>query len=472
MSDLESIAQRLDRRDEYRLIAYREVGLPVFRVNCAITFQEASQLGAIEEFMLKSIARGVDSIGELERFLGLPSKVVISQLGQLVFENAVASCTGDPIRYSLTAEGSRRLATAASYALERQRIPVYVDGITRQLVALDHRELWTSKQLDPVGVIPPVERRLPRAVDIDLAQVNRMAALVARIGSPTRRAVRLDAIIGKPTMLFRRALAAGFKSQDGRRISIAFAIDGRVSMEHEIAYQRSGSASRSPLFSTLLDADKRRREVQIVAREFRRDVQVVEATHSEQHQQRPLLTLTGTEAISVTSAKVRTLGVYDHPPLLRNAMDRAQTRLLIISPWIRAAVVDEAFIKRLTTCLDRGVEVTVAYGLGREDAGERAADRQARESLEALATTFQNFRLVRKGNTHAKVLLVDSAYFVTTSFNWLSFRGDLNQPMREEEGTMVEDESAVADYYASLIKRLSVDPTMTARLDRKRDSKL
>ncbi|OBU50253.1 hypothetical protein A9K76_08580 [Stenotrophomonas maltophilia] len=153
-------------------------------------------------------------------------------------------------------------------------------------------------------------------------------------------------------------------------------------------------------------------------------------------------------------------------------MDRAQTRLLIISPWIRAAVVDEAFIKRLTTCLDRGVEVTVAYGLGREDAGERAADRQARESLEALATTFQNFRLVRKGNTHAKVLLVDSAYFVTTSFNWLSFRGDLNQPMREEEGTMVEDESAVADYYASLIKRLSVDPTMTARLDRKRDSKL
>lgn len=145
MSDLESIAQRLDRRDEYRLIAYREVGLPVFRVNCAITFQEASQLGAIEEFMLKSIARGVDSIGELERFLGLPSKVVISQLGQLVFENAVASCTGDPIRYSLTAEGSRRLATAASYALERQRIPCTLTA------SLANWWLWTTGSFGQVN---------------------------------------------------------------------------------------------------------------------------------------------------------------------------------------------------------------------------------------------------------------------------------------------------------------------------------
>ena len=462
MSDLESIAQRLDRRDGHRLVAYREVGLPVFRVNCAVTFQEASQLGAIEEFMLKSIARGVDSIGDLERFLGLPAKIVISQLGQLAFENAVASRGGAPVRYTLTAEGSRRLATVASFSLMRQRIPLYIDGITRQLVALEHRDLWTSKQLDPVGVLAPVERRLPRAADIDLAQVNRVTALMARVGSPTQRAVRLDAVIGKPTLLFRRALAAGFKSHDGRRISIAFAIDGRPSIEHEIAYERSGAAPKSPLFSTLFDADKRRREVQAVARELRRDVQVLGDAPPAPLDRRPLLTLAGTDAISVTSAKVRVLGVYDHPPLLRDALERAQVRLLIVSPWIRAAVVDKDFVKRLTACLGRGVEVTVAYGIGRDDPGERDPDRLARESLEALAKAFDNFRLVRKGNTHAKVLLVDDAYFVTTSFNWLSFRGDPNQPMREEEGTLVEDASAVNAYHASLMARLPCNPPLSA----------
>lgn len=462
MSDLESIAQRLDRRDGHRLVAYREVGLPVFRVNCAVTFQEASQLGAIEEFMLKSIARGVDSIGDLERFLGLPAKIVISQLGQLAFENAVAPRGGAPVRYTLTAEGSRRLATVASFSLMRQRIPLYVDGITRQLVALEHRDLWTSKQLDPIGVLAPVERRLPRAADIDLAQVNRVTALMARVGSPTQRAVRLDAVIGKPTLLFRRALAAGFKSHDGRRISIAFAIDGRPSIEHEIAYERSGAAPKSPLFSTLFDADKRRREVQAVARELRRDVQVLGDAPPAPLDRRPLLTLAGTDAISVTSAKVRVLGVYDHPPLLRDALERAQVRLLIVSPWIRAAVVDKDFVKRLTACLGRGVEVTVAYGIGRDDPGERDPDRLARESLEALAKAFDNFRLVRKGNTHAKVLLVDDAYFVTTSFNWLSFRGDPNQPMREEEGTLVEDASAVNAYHASLMARLPCNPPLSA----------
>lgn len=454
MSDLEGIAQRLDRRDGHRLVAYREVGLPVFRVNCAVTFQEASQLGAIEEFMLKSISRGVDSVDDLERFLGLPSKVVISQLGQLSFENAVASREGAPVRYTLTPEGSRRLATAASFALVRQRIPVYIDGITRQLVALDHRDLWTSKQLDPMDVLPPVERRMPRVADIDLIQINRVTALMAKIGNPTQRAVRLDAVVGKPTLLFRRALAAGFKSIDGRRISIAFAIDGRPSIEHEIAYERSGVAAKSPLFSTLFDADKRRRDVQAVARELRRDVNIVEGPAPESSDQRPVLTLAGREAVNVASAKVRVLGVYDHPPLLRDALDCAKSRLLIVSPWIRAAVVDNSFMKRLTACLERGVAVTVAYGIGRDDPGEREPDRQARESLEALATAFDNFRLVRKGNTHAKVLLVDELYFVTTSFNWLSFRGDPNKPMREEEGTLVEDKSAVNAYYASLVARL------------------
>ncbi|NLA96488.1 MAG: hypothetical protein GX838_06575, partial [Clostridiaceae bacterium] len=94
--------------------------------------------------------------------------------------------------------------------------------------------------------------------------------------------------------------------------------------------------------------------------------------------------------------------------------------------------------------------------------GERDPDRLARESLEALAKAFDNFRLVRKGNTPAKVLLVDAAYFVTTSFNWLSFRGDPNQPMREEEGTLVEDASAVNAYHASLMARLPHDPPVSA----------
>jgi phosphatidylserine/phosphatidylglycerophosphate/cardiolipin synthase-like enzyme len=150
------------------------------------------------------------------------------------------------------------------------------------------------------------------------------------------------------------------------------------------------------------------------------------------------------------------LSVYDHPPLLRDAFFQAKKRVLIVSPWIRASVVNDAFVRRLAECLSRGIRVSIGYGIGKVDPDERDADRGARESLEALAKGFPNFELVRKGNTHAKILLVDDRYFVTTSFNWLSFSGDPRKPLREEEGTMIEDPQAVDAYYENLIARFKV----------------
>jgi len=452
MIDPDAVAKKLDRRDGFRVVAHREVGLPVFRLSCVVTLQETTNLGPIEEYMLRSISQGVDNVQDLERFLGLPYKVVLTQLGQLVFEGVVAQRSVEPIRYSITSDGVRRLAVASSSALVRERMPLYVDGITRKLVPVDTRDLWTGSQLDPIGVsyVTPTPRRIPRAGDIDVAEINRVLTLMAKSGGSSKRVVRLDALVGKANLLFRRAQAIAFKSIDGKRISIAFAIDGRPSDEHEVDYERSGAAQRSSLFGVLFDADKRRREVRAVARELRDDIVVELPLGSE----RPVLSLKRDQATVVPAAHIRVLSVYEHPPLLRGALEGAHDRLLIVSPWIRANVVDKDFMKLLTSCLARGVDVTIGYGIGKKDLAEKGQDQRARESLESLAKSFPNFRLVRKGNTHAKVLLVDDKFFITTSFNWLSFRGDPSQPMREEEGTMVEDTSAVNAYYEKLVERM------------------
>jgi hypothetical protein len=452
MIDLDEVAKRLDRRDGFKMVAYREIGIPIFRLSCALTLQETSSLGPIEEYMLRSVAKGVDSVHDLERFLGLPNKVVVMQLGQLVFEGTVTQRSVDPIRYSVTTEGARRISAASSSAMVRERIPLYVDGITRRLVPVDTRDVWTSRQLDPIGIsyVTPVPKRVPSVSDIDLSDINKVLLLRAKAGDSSHRVVRLDALVGRPNLLFRRGQALAFKSTDGRRMSIAFAIDGRQSDEHEVEYERSGAAQTSSLFGMLFDAEKRRREVQAVARELRSDIDV-EPSGDER---RPVLSLSRGRVAKVASAQVRVLSVYEHPPFLRNAFEKAERRLLVISPWIRASVVDKDFIKLLTSCLDRGVDVIFGYGIGKKDLAERLPDRLSRESLEALASTFPNFKLIRKGNTHAKVLLVDDKFFITTSFNWLSFRGDPRQPMREEEGTMVEDKDAVDAYFKKLCERL------------------
>lgn len=102
MIDLDEVAKRLDRRDGFRVVAYREVGLPLFRMSCALTLQEISELGAIEEYMLRSISLGVNTVNDVERFLGLPYRVVVAQLGQLVTDELVRQVSAEPHRYRIT----------------------------------------------------------------------------------------------------------------------------------------------------------------------------------------------------------------------------------------------------------------------------------------------------------------------------------------------------------------------------------
>ncbi len=458
MIDIEQVAQRLDRREDAKVVAYREIGLPVFRVNSLLTLQEAGSLGAIEEFVLRCLSQAVDSTNDIERFLGLPAKLVASQLGQLSFEGAISQVESSPPRYALTKKGRTRLEEAASARLTKEQMPIYVDGITRGVIAADPQELWTNAQLEQLGisVVPPTPRRPPRASEVDLAGVNRMFALIGGVERPTKRAVRLDAIVGRISVVFRRAIALAFKSDDGKRMSIGFAIDGRSADEHEIAFARSADAQRSVLFRTMFDADRRRREIQHVVRELRSDLPEIAAHLPRGGNARPILSIRRpSPAISATPiGNLRVLSVYEHAPLLARAFDTATKRILILSPLIRANVVDQEFVKGLAKCLGRGVEITIGYGTDRHDAGEQQADRTARETLVALGKTFSNLQFVRKGSIHAKVLLVDSSFFVVTTFNWLSFKGDPNQPMREEEGILVDDPPTVEAYFRTLTDRI------------------
>ena len=147
--------------------------------------------------------------------------------------------------------------------------------------------------------------------------------------------------------------------------------------------------------------------------------------------------------------QVEMVAVYDHPKLLREALAQARELLIIISPWITDAVVDKMFLNALGERLRHGVDVHIGYGLGVE---ERVP--QAIRKLEQLAREHANFRLVRLGDTHAKMLIKDDDWLVTTSFNWLSFRGDPKRTFREEWGTRIAIPDQVRNQASKILKRL------------------
>ncbi len=156
---------------------------------------------------------------------------------------------------------------------------------------------------------------------------------------------------------------------------------------------------------------------------------------------------------ALKSDSVRPLPVYEHPPLLSYALQNSKSRLLIISPWIRKAVVDREFMAQLLKLVEAGVAVHIGYGLGEDDRGARPEDKKVESELSELARSHKNFAFHRLGDTHAKVLILDQEFFVISSFNWLSFRGDQNRTFREEWGTYVGVPGKVDDFYKKMLER-------------------
>ena len=128
---------------------------------------------------------------------------------------------------------------------------------------------------------------------------------------------------------------------------------------------------------------------------------------------------------------MRSVDVHEHPQLLAKALNGAKKRLLIIAPWVKGGVVSTDFVAALERRLRAGVEVRIGHGCGPDDSG---SDDFALRKLTNLAARYDKLRVVRLQNTHAEILIFDDQW-ITTSFNWLSFKGDPNRTYRMEEGS-------------------------------------
>ncbi|WP_340537981.1 hypothetical protein [Nocardioides sp. GXZ039] len=158
-------------------------------------------------------------------------------------------------------------------------------------------------------------------------------------------------------------------------------------------------------------------------------------------------------------APVRSMSVFEHPDLLDEALRTAKRRLMIVAPWVKNAVVTTDFISRIEQRLRAKVDVTIAHGYGEDD---RGSDDGALRRLENLAKRYEHFTFIRLRNTHTKILIFDDVW-VSTSFNWLSFRGDADRTYRMEEGTMVSIPSRVQKQYEHYQAMLDETAALTQR---------
>jgi hypothetical protein len=504
-TSIEEVARRYDNRPGFKLVSCKEVGLPVYKVPVQALMLLQKPISPIQEFVLKAVDAGFSDIESVSAFLGLEKQITKNAMFSLRMSDdidLVAPPGSQMQEWRITKKGEQTLRTASAIVPEEKPIEIFFDGIIRQICWYENpRDLLRGQQLKSLEKmeIPPFPKRPPELDDLRLEEVDIVFRKLQERAKyrrdnlqGKRELLRLKAISGRRECLFQEAIALVYKAKDGDAVQVAFAIDGRLSSEHENAFAGADGPKklRIPDMLKVTATEEQIAEVigtelasqippieefeaikqQVLSAESQLKVQLESAQESLEQAQTEEEKKTAEKKVQETSERltelttqfnqtlsklpVRLLDVYDHRKLLEKALQESQERLLIISPWIRANAVNQFFIQKIENLLRRGVQVWIGYGIAEdEDEGMNRYDVQAEEKLQELADKYDSFSFKRLGDTHAKVLISDTNFVVITSFNWLSFKGDPKRTFRDERGIWVSIPQVINAEFDSLVKR-------------------
>ncbi len=435
-------------RPGFQLIDFAEVGLPVFKIYIVASLLLHTPLPPIFEFVLRCVKLGVDTCDEIAACLGIPARMVDQALKSLYGAEELAfvpSEHSDPDRFVLTRRGERTAASLEQILPEQQTLPIYFDGLTRKPIAPPAMQLMKGKEATDAGLkeIPALPAGRIEAEDIDISQAARLFNQ-ERVGEARRDLLAIKAI-DRRMRLHMPATVLVFRSNDGDEIELSFAIESKMLDEHSRAFALAEGPKKARLLTdlakpNLIGTDSFSRRISAIDRQI--DDPAVTG-------KKPRLTVSA-KAPQLPRNSLRRLSVLEHPPLLWDAITNSKERLLIICPWITSQVVDAKMLKEIEGMLERKVRFYLGFGLD-EEGGKKAKPIPAQ--LEKLSVRYENFVLLRLGNTHEKILIKDREYAVFTSFNWLSFRGDPTRALRLERGVCITESGFVESEFVALAPR-------------------
>ncbi|MEH2260223.1 hypothetical protein [Nostoc sp.] len=108
-------------------------------------------------------------------------------------------------------------------------------------------------------------------------------------------------------------------------------------------------------------------------------------------------------------------------------LNLAKSQLLIYSPWVNQAVVNENFIALLQKLANRGVWILIGHGiLQRQEDEDKSITPEVEKKLRAIKTPdgLPSVQIFWLGDSHVKEVIVDKEIHICGSHNWLSYRGD------------------------------------------------
>ncbi len=429
-------------RPGFKLAHFRDAALPVYQLTVKVLTLEKKPINPIEEGCLRAIDAGLGRTKEVREFLGLEDVVlntVLASLNSQELINYMGASDGEATA-SLTLKGKAAVDLAHMSVPEERIIKLVFDPYLKRVVFHQAGSLWKPKEVRGEGKmeVPLCGAKRPEVDDVPLEDID---AALERLRRPNEESKELLAIrrIERREMLFVPCTMLYFRSETGNETQVAFYLDNRISVDHENAFRDLGGMEEVGAKHVLADQlSEVANQVALPPAERSQILHLPKLTegmpgavNSENSASK--------QALNPTLKNIR---CHEHPSLLEDALLNSKERLMIISPWIRHQVVTDRFVRNLEILLRNGVKVFIGYGLVDENGKDKAGGKlpithKAERDLKDLDKRFKNFTFAFIGNTHRKVLVSDSRYAVTTSFNWLSFKGDPREKPRDEAGIYI-----------------------------------
>ena len=323
------------------------------------------------------------------------------------------------VDYVLTDKGVSSVNELSQITPEDKTINLAYDGLLHRFMYVDRSLRWRPQDLkrNDLLEIPAFPADPP---EIDPTFTNAIANTIRdQTSEAEQELIAVIGLDGRREKFFRKAVALVFQSVDrADDLSILFAVvDGRHSEDHSSAFARAEGRRKLGIMGILRDdnsvipeilgqdvASQLADESEVTALRrategFREQLKRLELRSADASEEQKEQLASEAENIeqkideaeaALSRLPVRLLEVHEHPALLNDALTTAQERLLIVSPWIRAAVVDEAFIARLESLVSKAVQVTIAYGID-DGRGGSGNDQATEERLKKLAASNSQF---------------------------------------------------------------------------------
>ncbi|MEH2051996.1 hypothetical protein [Nostoc sp.] len=125
------------------------------------------------------------------------------------------------------------------------------------------------------------------------------------------------------------------------------------------------------------------------------------------------------EAVQVRDGKIS--------QVFLEVLTSAKSQVLIYSPWVNHAVVNEKFLTLLQKLANHGVWILIGHGIARQLENEdKPIPSEIEKKLRAIKTPdgLPSVQVFWLGDSHVKEVIVDRKIHLCGSHNWLSYRGD------------------------------------------------